>query len=52
VLERALLRRGLPRLQLTLIVVVTGAVGFLASATLLALGVSAMAARRARGRHR
>jgi hypothetical protein len=41
-LRRALLRRGLPRLQMSLIVVATGLVGFGASVGLLAAGMVSM----------
>lgn len=41
-LRRALLRRGLPRLQMSLIVVATGLVGFGASAGLLGAGMVSM----------
>lgn len=44
-LERHLRRQGLPRLAMTLIVLATGLAGFVASALLLALGMSSMAAR-------
>ncbi len=41
-LRRALLRRGLPRLQMSLIVVATGLAGFAASVGLLAAGMVSM----------
>jgi hypothetical protein len=41
-LRRALLRRGLPRLQMSLIVVATGLVGFAASVGLLRAGIASM----------
>lgn len=44
-LRNYLLRRGLPRIQMTVIVVGTGLAGFGASVALLSLGVSSMAVR-------
>jgi hypothetical protein len=43
--QRYLVRRGLPRFQMTVIVVATGLAGFGASVALLSLGVSSMPAR-------
>src|SRR5262245_2464710 len=43
--EARLLRHSLPRLQMSIVVALTGAAGFLTSYTLLQLGMDAMAVR-------